>query len=112
MTSMLRPRISMPAGGGPMASLVMLAGNTPALSTAPGSGDSGFGGWLDGYGVIGTIDGGNPKDVDYDVFGASGGVDYRFGDRFLVGGGHEDHVAIQRFVTLVQSEESLEMHDP
>ncbi|MFP8881362.1 MAG: autotransporter outer membrane beta-barrel domain-containing protein, partial [Myxococcota bacterium] len=50
-------------------------------------GDSGFGSWLDGYGVWGDLEGNsNYADLDYDIGGLTLGADYRFGENWLVGG--------------------------
>ena len=43
--------------------------------------------WLDGYGVWGDLDGNlNSAPVDYRVAGLTLGIDYRFGDSWLLGG--------------------------
>jgi len=42
-------------------------------------GDSGFGGWLDGFATFAGVQGdGNSHDADYNLYGTSGGVDYSF----------------------------------
>jgi outer membrane autotransporter protein len=57
-----------------------------ALSFQPDAGRSGLGGWLDGYGIFGDLDGGsNASDVDYKIGGTSLGIDYRLRDHLLIG---------------------------
>jgi autotransporter-associated beta strand protein len=42
-------------------------------------GESGLGGWLDGFATFAGIEGdGNTHDTDYNLYGTSGGVDYAF----------------------------------
>jgi autotransporter-associated beta strand protein len=49
-------------------------------------GERGMRGWLDGYAVLGDLDGdSNAADVDYDLYGASGGFDILLGDQVLAG---------------------------
>jgi autotransporter-associated beta strand protein len=64
----------------PSAAVLALAG--PAADAwQPGSG-----GWLDGYGIYGNLDGnGNSSDLDYIIGGTSLGVDHRFGAHTLAG---------------------------
>ena len=58
----------------------------PALTLAPPPRESGLGGWLDGYGLLGSQDGdGNAGQVDYQIGGGTIGIDYRFLENFLVG---------------------------
>ncbi|MED5261630.1 MAG: autotransporter domain-containing protein [Myxococcota bacterium] len=54
-------------------------GGTPADT-------SGFGGWIDGYGILGELDGNaNTPGFDYRIYGAALGADYSFSAPFLVG---------------------------
>ncbi len=56
------------------------------MAFAPEPGDTGFGAWLDGYGVFGTAEGsGGAGDVDYGVYGTTLGVDARLSEHLLVG---------------------------
>lgn len=49
-------------------------------------GDSGVGGWLDGFATFAGIDGdGNTHDTDYNLYGTAGGVDWAFNDHGMVG---------------------------
>ena len=49
-------------------------------------GERGLGGWLDGYGLFGSLDGDSGSDnLDYLIGGFSLGVDYRIADNWLVG---------------------------
>jgi outer membrane autotransporter protein len=49
-------------------------------------GERGLGGWLDAYGVLGSLDGdGNSADLDYGLFGSTLGLDFRLGDHGLLG---------------------------
>jgi len=46
-----------------------------------------WGSWLDGYGAWGDLEGdSNSADLDYTVGGLTLGLDYRFGDHWLLGG--------------------------
>jgi autotransporter-associated beta strand protein len=57
-----------------------------ATRFGPRPGELGIGGWLDGYGVFGFLDGSSgSKDLDYLIGGLSLGVDYRIADNWLVG---------------------------
>ncbi len=54
-------------------------GGTPADT-------SGFGGWIDGYGILGELDGNaNAPGFDYRIYGDALGADYSFSAPFLVG---------------------------
>ena len=52
----------------------------------PLQGESGLGGWIDGYGLFGKLEGdSNSADLDYTIGGFSLGVDYLIAKRVLVG---------------------------
>ena len=56
------------------------------VAAPPRVGEGGIGTWIDGYGILGDLDGDdNAADVDYDIYGASAGLDVRLGDRVLAG---------------------------
>src|SRR5262249_11996458 len=57
-----------------------------ATGFGPGSRELGLGGWLDGYGLFGSLDGDSgSKDLNYLIGGVSLGVDYRIAENWLVG---------------------------
>lgn len=78
-------RAPTPSAAAGLSGFAALAAAAPAVSAAPAPGESGVGAWLDGFAVLGSLDDSDPYDITYDIFGASLGVDYRFGESFLVG---------------------------
>jgi outer membrane autotransporter protein len=55
-------------------------------SFQPRQGENGFGGWIDGYGLFGSLDGdSDSKDLDYTIGGFSLGMDYLVAKRVLIG---------------------------
>jgi autotransporter-associated beta strand protein len=57
-----------------------------ALAFQPDEGSLGLGGWLDGYGLLGDVQGGSgSSDLDYTVWGVSLGLDYRVARNWVVG---------------------------
>jgi outer membrane autotransporter protein len=57
-----------------------------AATFDPAGGGPGFGGWLDAWGIVGSLDGdGNSADVDYKLAGTTLGLDYRFTERWIAG---------------------------
>ena len=51
-----------------------------------GEANSGWGGWLDGYGVFGELDSSiNASGYDYKIYGGTGAIDYAFEDALLLG---------------------------
>lgn len=49
-------------------------------------GESGLGGWIDGFAVFAENSGGNnAHDTDFNLYGTSGGVDFAFGKGFVAG---------------------------
>ena len=57
-----------------------------ADSFGPAPGELGLGGWIDGYGLFGTLEGeSGSKDLDYLIGGFSLGVDYRLHENWLIG---------------------------
>jgi outer membrane autotransporter protein len=62
------------------------AGQTGWGADPSGGPATGFGGWLDGYGVFGSVDQSiNAPGFDYQVYGAAAGADYSFQQPFLLG---------------------------
>jgi len=60
----------------------------PLLAFGPAHGDSGWGGWLDGYGIVGDVDGGNAAGshaADLTHYGTAFGVDYQLREGWLAG---------------------------
>jgi outer membrane autotransporter protein len=50
-------------------------------------GESGLGGWLDGFATFAGIDGdGNSNDTDFNLYGTTGGIDYAFSEGIMLGG--------------------------
>ena len=59
---------------------------TPASSFDYTPRESQLGGWIDAFGVLGSLDGnGNASTVDYQIGGGTIAMDYRFLDHYLVG---------------------------
>lgn len=57
-----------------------------ATSFEPAQGEHGLGGWIDGYGLFGALDGDSgSNDLDYTIGGVSLGLDYLLAQRWLVG---------------------------
>lgn len=56
------------------------------VAAPPRPGERGLGTWLDGYGILGTLDGdGNAATLDYRLYGTTAGFDARLGDHGLAG---------------------------
>ncbi|MFP6624577.1 MAG: autotransporter outer membrane beta-barrel domain-containing protein, partial [Myxococcota bacterium] len=50
-------------------------------------GESGLGGFLDGFATLAGIEGdGNSNDTDFNLYGTTGGIDWAFADGLLIGG--------------------------
>jgi outer membrane autotransporter protein len=57
------------------------------VSLAPDASETGPGVWIDGFGILGDLDGGaNASDVEYTIAGTSLGVDGRLANHWVVGG--------------------------
>jgi len=66
--------------------LAVAQAGAPRVSFEPATRESGLGGWLDAYGVLGSLDGdSNASTVDYQIGGGTIAMDYRFLDQYLVG---------------------------
>jgi outer membrane autotransporter protein len=82
------PGIGQAAGPWPIAvagqSMSSILDSSDAFSPAPG--ELGVGGWIDGYGLLGTLEGDSgTADLDYLIGGVSLGMDYRFHPNWLIG---------------------------
>ncbi|MDH5306131.1 MAG: autotransporter domain-containing protein [Myxococcales bacterium] len=81
-----RPRGSDPLRAAGRSGGSRAAGAGPLQLFGPIEGDTGVGAWLDGWSVLGNLDGdGNSADVDYRILGTTLGVDYQLGERFVAG---------------------------
>lgn len=86
------PRLwAAPGSGAPAAPAALRAASALGMAAAAlGSGrddrEPGFGGWFDGYGMLGEIeDEGGANGADYTIWGASLGIDRPVTDRLLLG---------------------------
>jgi CSLREA domain-containing protein len=62
------------------------AGIGATFIVGPEEGGAGPGGWLDGYGIFGDVDGDSGQtDVDYEVYGTSLGIDFRPSESWIFG---------------------------
>ncbi len=58
----------------------------PAFTFVSMRGDSGLGGWLDGYLLLGGVEGSsNSADTEFTIYGTAGGIDYRLTENLLLG---------------------------
>ncbi len=69
------------AGGGPALGMIQ-----SAVAARRDEVPSRLGAWLDGYGLLGDVEGdGNTDDLDYTIYGGTLGVDYRLSPHLLIG---------------------------
>jgi autotransporter-associated beta strand protein len=62
------------------------APDEPAFTFVSMRGDSGLGGWLDGYLLLGGVEGSsNSADTEFTIYGTAGGIDYRLTENLLLG---------------------------
>ena len=70
----------------PLGSSAAMGMAAPLLTFEPGDDEIGVGGWVDGYGLFGDLDeGSDPKQIDYTLWGAPLGLDFRPSDHWILG---------------------------